>query len=175
MAASPTSPHLVIREFSGSANSENVTHWSRHVELLAMASNWSNDHKLAIAMSALRGPAAYWLDSKYGTFNQWDEFVRLMNDRFGEPPTHILQQIVNRKQGTEETVHSFADAFQQLLSRASNTGNAMPGNWQKRTFILALTPHLRVKVMDRDPATFEQAIKDAQYFEQVYATPEYFG
>lgn len=163
-----------LREFTGSANSENVSHWLRHVDLLGMTSGWSNEHKLAVAMSALRGPAAYWLDSKYGTFNQWDEFVRLMTDRFGEPPAHILQQIINRKQGTKETVHNFADAFQQLLSRAANTGNAMPDNWQKRAFILGLAPHLRVKLMDRDPQTLEQAVRDAQYFEEVYATPEYY-
>lgn len=162
-----------LREFSGSSSSENVSHWIRHVELLGMSLGWPDEQKLAAALCSLRGSAAYRLDYKYPTINTWEHFKHALIERFAEISTDFAEQITSRRQGLEESVQSYSDAFLQIIAKANAAGTSLSESYHLKQYILGLQSHLRVKLMDREYDTLDQAMKDAFKFERNFATPEY--
>ena len=85
-----------VRIFEDPHTSGNVSHWLRHIEMVAATNEWSETQKCAAAVACLKGTAAYWLDTF--AFTSWDEFAAGIKVRFAEDPDRLLDDIMAIKQ-----------------------------------------------------------------------------
>lgn len=159
-----------IREFSSPTKSENVGHWLRHVDIVATGNRWEEAQKCAFAAAALKGPAAFWLDSV--NFTSWSEFSDGWKARFLESPDKLLKKLMSCKQGKSEGVEHFIDNYKMLLTSCAESGNALPAAMQLKFFLDGLKPELRLKIKDRRPHTLNEAISDCKYFEEEWSQEE---
>ena len=106
---------MKVKEFRGDSNSLEVTHWVRHLELLATANGWTEQVQMCNACAALTGNACYWLDTV--NLTDWQNFKTQIIARFGENPEVVAQRLYNCRQRKSEAVAQYTDRFRQLSSK----------------------------------------------------------
>ena len=149
-----------VRIYESSEKSGSIMHWIRHIELLATVNDWSETQKCAFAVANLKGPAAFWLDTF--TFTSWEAFQAGINERFGDDPDQMLDNLMMLKQGMHEAVEDYVENFNVLLSSCADAGTVVPVLLCLNLFVDGLQSHLRTKVKARRPADLDEAISDAK-------------
>ena len=105
----------------------------------------------------MKGVVADWFDSQSATIaNNWNSgtnggnnFIDLFKGRFANK-TRINQwyyDLVTLRQGTNESVDSYANKFQKLVTRVGLTD----AHQQKRMFLMGLLPSLTPLVYSTNP------------------------
>lgn len=125
------------------------------------ATGWIDTQVLCYAGLHLDGRAADWYSKQ--DFNEWAAFKKAVLDRFGMDSSKMLLKVSRRRQGDRESVRDFADALRSFGREA----NVHPVETMLYHFFLeGLQDEYRAFVLTRRPKTFEEAVAEAEYYEE---------
>ena len=128
----------------------------------------SEPARIAHAVSYLGTVPLQWWDSNpaHANVSSWDEFVRLLRDRFRPVNAAKLARIelFKIRQGASQTASAHAARFQELLVALPN----MHEDDRIHLFVHSLTPALKRRVGDKEFATLGAAINAAVQCEGLY-------
>ena len=114
-----------VQEFSG-RDDEDPVEWIRKFNRTADANNWKNEKKIAIAATRLKGIALEWYEREKKNIQQWHnhENGNSFEEKFVKELTtetkrrKWMQEILEIKQGKEETVNMYEIRFKRLVKKS---------------------------------------------------------
>lgn len=164
-----------LESFSG-AEEDDPLEWLENFDRTATVNRWNDaGRKVAIAGAHMKGAAADWFEGIKATIgnhynqnnnNADNTFVVQFKKRFANETvkTQWYHDLTNLRQGTDESVDSYANKFQKLVSRVDLTDAAQ----QKRMFLMGLLSAYTPLVYARNPNTLAEAIEYARTVEIGY-------
>lgn len=132
--------------------------WLNHVHEVAEVYGWGPADCLKIAKIRLTQAAQRWSQAR--TFQTWQEFQQLLDQRFGETKETAIVRLERCYQRPGESPKAFADRFLQDADRA---GRAEDGALVYQ-FIRRLQPDLREEVLRSKPQTIDAAVDFCNYW-----------
>ena len=140
---------------------ENPETFIKTIESAKTLYGWSDQQTLAYAGLSLKGKALDWHNNQEAT-QTWPSFKKALIQRFGLDPNKMLSALTRRVQGEKESVRDYADALRTLV-RYSRDPHL------QATLLHFFTEGLREDVASfvktRRPLSFEEAVKEGEYYE----------
>jgi hypothetical protein len=135
--------------------------------MVAEYNRWDSIDKIAHLKCALTGAASQLLwDAPGAEKPTFDRLVSKLIDRFGsadQRELYITQLRTRRRRQNESLPELYSDIKRLMVSAyAGSVNSEMGGIFARNCFVSALAdPELEMKVREREPADFEQALKAA--------------
>lgn len=144
---------------------DNVITWLEHYDQYATFVGWTECRKRECLPLLLKEKASRW----YKELNpenrlNWGEIRERMIQHFGPQNRNFLEEteLMERKQGQSETVHSYA---MDMAKRLELLGIVEPQKW--KAFVTGLRTDIKIYVLERAPANFAQAEQHALQKESI--------
>lgn len=164
----------VLEPFSGKP-SENVKHWLRTVELVAVARSLTEVQKVCLACSQLLGSAASWLDAQPQDILQtWSVFSSAMRKNFFDEVDAdcLVDALLSATQHQQERALDYLQRIQYLAKALAEQGEPVPDGLLLKVFVNGLPPPIKQKVKETRPTSLEGAASDADYYAEYYDLPK---
>jgi len=163
-------PHCLISSiepFSGTST-QNVEDFLRTIELTSSLGNWSEQLKISIALSRLRGTAVGYIQMS-ATPHSWQNMRERLLQRFGANlnTQSAFTELVACQQKAGERVAEYTQRLFHLGNLALS--DFQNENVQRQFIINGFRPSIRSAVMIRNPSSFNEAFSFAQNCE-IYDT-----
>jgi hypothetical protein len=157
----PRPPHpQPFRGVVGSA----VDTWIRSIEIQleyykGIPGSFANERdQIAFAASCFTEAALMWWTSNqlHSQISTWQQFKQVVLQRFQpiEAGLQARQRLYTLKQGTNQSVTSYVEQFQRLLTPITDMGEADKINY----FTHGLKPQIYAKVVERKPQDLQTAM-----------------
>ena len=157
-----------LPKFTGTkSDTHDIYQWIKQLQIAAVSSGWTHPQVITNATLSVRGPALDFCETLSDeVLSNWDLFQASLLERFGLQVHELLDELMMMRQGPQEDVSSFCDAFIKLTSRIEVLGEPVNDHMKRRRFIEALVRPLKAAVTLHRPMTFADAIEAAKYFER---------
>lgn len=140
--------------------SDDAVEWILQLERIALALNCPPEIKLAVALARLKENSYRW--SATQQFPTWEQFRMAFLGRYADDEEVVRSQFHSARQGASEKVADFIDRFRLLAARAQTVDRSE----LMRRFVNGLRLELYSWVLGSRPADFDEAARQALYFER---------
>ncbi len=166
MADPTTKAFESIKSFSGGSH-ENSRDWCDRAEIIFNAFNVNDNDRLARIGMKFDNSAFDWYRDNQGPYTTWIQFRQVLERAFPPPARtlnrHLLaEQINQRKQGADESVHDYYYALDKLCREYDPQMSAVDKTIK---LVGGLHPQLKEKMLSLNVQTPEEFMHHAKNFE----------